>query len=448
MKDSAALKALEGLLGIAFGRTGPEAGEVAARILDAAGRCGWDAVADLAAEQGVAGLVSDGLQYLYDNCPGAENSLPADKLRYDLFATTLSRESEWARSVDSASRLAAIFAAGGLRTVVLKGAAFAALYPEPSHRDFGDLDIFLLNAEGECACEAGNALMEKAGIAVDRSYYKNSSFRFEGLEVENHRFCTPVRGSASRKHFERLLQGLLKDGGLIPLGGPDHAHADSEASIPNEGADGTGAKGFACACNSCGTGASGGGDSGTRQAESAAPGQYVLYSPPPLFNALLCLAHARFHFLFEGGITLRHVCDFAACIRGLANCANCTDTSNVGCSSNDGGSSESLRFESICREYALLNFACALGRASERVCGVKPPFDCPPDEKADCILLEGMLETGRSAPDYGNSLKSRLSRMLSYRSRRERFLAFSDTSATAEILRTVFGYFFDRNPKL
>ena len=60
--------------------------------------------------------------------------------------------------------------------------------------------------------------MEAHGVSVDRSYYKNSAYDVAELHVENHKFCTPFRGNVTLRKMERLLQRLIIEGPLTPLG--------------------------------------------------------------------------------------------------------------------------------------------------------------------------------------------------------------------------------------
>lgn len=147
--------------------------------------------------------------------------------------------------------MAKLYADNGVRTLVLKGLVFSECYPLPSHRSSCDLDCYLAGDY-----EKGNQLVEQAGVAVDRDYFKNSSFTYKGLHVENHHFFTPFRGSRKAKEYERLLHREISATGGRPI-------FDSD-----------------------------------------------LLAPPVMFSALFCISHAQTHFLSEG-ITLRHILDWA-----------------------------------------------------------------------------------------------------------------------------------------
>ena len=218
----------------------------------------WDALIAEAKRQGVAVIASDGLQKLYDS--GVYTELGNKELRRvkaRWFAKTMDYEHRYDSQIKKAKMLGHWFAEEGIQTVVLKGFTVSSCYPNPSHRYSADLDCFLLK-EGEHfdAYKRGNRIVEKRGIRVDRSFYKNSSFDLAGLYVENHKFCTPFRGNDSLKRFEQLLQGLILEGPFSALG-----------------------------------------DTG-------------LLEPCPLASALFLTEHAYSHFLHEG-LTLKHLLDWA-----------------------------------------------------------------------------------------------------------------------------------------
>lgn len=246
--------------------------------------CGvdWRKVVDLSYEQGVAAIAVDGLQKLYESCPNLESELDKPEyegLKYEWFGSVFQAETDFAAYLSAAKSLAKLYADNGVRTLVLKGLAFSECYPVPFHRSSCDLDCYLAGDY-----EKGNQLVEQAGVAVDRDYFKNSSFRYEGLHVENHHFFTAFRGSRKSKEYERLLQHEIEPGETRRIFNSD------------------------------------------------------LLAPPVMFSALFCISHAQTHFLSEG-ITLRHILDwvlFRKCHYDEIDWA---------------------RFESVCREYGMLQFA-------------------------------------------------------------------------------------------
>lgn len=158
----------------------------------------------------------------------------------------------------------------GIGLNVLKGFAISRYYPTPEYRECGDLDCFLTfetessNSKSKSAYEAGNCIAEELGANVERDYYKHSTIKFKGLIIENHAFCTAIRGSRKRKAFERHLQNLI-------------------ATNPSTHIDNSN-----------------------------------LIQPSSDFNALFLTAHSFEHFLTEG-IKLRHILDWALLLKAEQN---------------------------------------------------------------------------------------------------------------------------------
>lgn len=162
------------------------------------------------------------------------------------------------------AELAEIYANHNIATIVLKGLAISGYYPTAEHRECGDLDCFLLyrNDKGvptPCYAE-GNRIAKEAGAKVEEDFYKHSHINFRGMMVENHAFCTAIRGSRRRKEFERHLQQLLITKPTTPIANT------------------------------------------------------LLLRPCADFNALFLTAHSFGHYLTEG-IKLRHIVDWALLLK-------------------------------------------------------------------------------------------------------------------------------------
>ena len=218
----------------------------------------WARLIDEASRQGMSVIASDGLQWLYDQgIYAAHDEKELRRMKARWFGKTMQYEQRYASQMSAAKKMGEWLTEEGIQTVVLKGFVVAECYPIPAHRYSSDMDCFLIK-DGEHleAYELGNRVMEDHGVSVDRSYYKNSAYDVAELHVENHKFCTPFRGNVTLRKMERLLQRLIIEGPLTPLG-------DS-----------------------------------------------ILLEPPPLFSALFLMEHSYSHFLHEG-LTLKHVLDWA-----------------------------------------------------------------------------------------------------------------------------------------
>lgn len=216
----------------------------------------WKAVMDLANRQEVSAIAFDGYNSIHRTI--AEKGIPKNML-LEWFGQTVSIERQYNTQYAAAVRLAELYDVHQIRTYILKGFSIACCYPIPSHRFSCDLDCFLAtNNTGQesSAYNLGNSLLESKGNSVNRDYYKHSEFIYEGLHVENHRFCCSVKRGKRTKELEAYLQDLLREHEAKYLHG-------SKLSLP-----------------------------------------------PLMFQALFLLEHACGHFLYEK-MTLKHVCDWA-----------------------------------------------------------------------------------------------------------------------------------------
>lgn len=211
----------------------------------------WPDLYRLASIHGVSAIVWDGLQrsmkigaILRDQGPLREL-----KLRWAIQVDQIEsvQQQRFRRAVDFVS----ILQLHGIRTVVLKGIAYTSYYPDPLHREFGDLDCYLLGDY-----EAGNRIALEAGATVDENDYKHAHIEYKGLTIENHQFLTGFNGTEHGKRTEYLLREVLTGGNCY-------------TPIRNT----------------------------------------PLLTPNAMFSALFLLKHAQRHFEYEG-IVVRHLLDW------------------------------------------------------------------------------------------------------------------------------------------
>lgn len=167
----------------------------------------WKAVSELAAQHEVDALAFDGYQQIHSLL--GNHSLPQEEL-LEWIGLSLMQESQYKQQFVSAKELAELYADKNICTYTLKGISIAQYYPKSNHRYSCDFDCFLIK-EGVAAQEEGDKLVEERGEEVDRSYYKNSSFVFNGLPVENHRFCCSIKRGKRTADLESYLESLLFD---------------------------------------------------------------------------------------------------------------------------------------------------------------------------------------------------------------------------------------------
>ena len=221
----------------------------------------WKEVFLLSIKQGVRAVAFDGIGKI-------EIPIALDKgLKMKWVGAVMGLENAFHKKKQAASDFAAAMDGNSLHTMVLKGLSFSTYYPEPSHREFGDLDCYIVpgslpDVEWGHGYEQGNVVAENIGAAVRRSYYKHSHISYKGLAIENHQYFLPIRGKKADKALERHLRSV---------------------AFPSD-------------------------------YEPRYVGESKLLIPSADFNALFMTAHSMNHFLYET-IRLRHVCDWALLLK-------------------------------------------------------------------------------------------------------------------------------------
>ncbi len=159
----------------------------------------WNGLLELAAAQGVLAVAKEGLT------EREWHMIPAElKIRWQLSVERI--ESRYHRQKGAYVKLLELFSANGIRVQLLKGIRISEYYPEPSHRECGDIDIFLFDDY-----DKGNSLIEQQGIKVDRTGFKHSKFRFCGVTVENHKNLLNVALNKYDRTLEPLLRKLARE---------------------------------------------------------------------------------------------------------------------------------------------------------------------------------------------------------------------------------------------
>ena len=220
----------------------------------------WKRCYRLACAQGVMALAWDGVCRL----PAALQPPLSVKLSWATGVEAYEkRYRRYCRTVDGLTRF---YAGHGIATVQLKGVGLSTLYPVPTHREGGDIDIYTYTADRAVMSDAeanrlADDLMRRQGVKVDTEHTpKHSLFYWQGIPVENHKTFLNVERYRIALTVEQRLHTLLQP---------------QEVVLP--GAEGT------------------------------------VWIPSPAFNTLFVAFHAIQHY--GCGLSLHHLCDWACLLR-------------------------------------------------------------------------------------------------------------------------------------
>ena len=217
----------------------------------------WKKCYNLAKAQGVMALAWDGVMRL----PQDLHPLRSLKL---IWAMEVERyEAKYQRYCKTVDELSTFYAGHGIEMVQLKGVGFSTLYPIPSHREGGDIDIYTWSADKNKMSDAeanalADKLMEQQGIEVEHHSYKHSNFYYKGIPVENHKAFLNVKDIKEAVLANEILQRELKP----------HCVELSSGKVQ---------------------------------------------IPSPTFNALFIAFHAMQHY--GSGLALHHLCDWAMILK-------------------------------------------------------------------------------------------------------------------------------------
>ncbi len=213
----------------------------------------WEDILNDGIRQGVIAVQLDGLTKLIEQKRLPDDLFPCKELKRKMFSHSITIETNHKKQIKALSALANFYSSHGIPMMVLKGYGLSILYPNPSHRPCGDIDIWLYGRQRE----ADNLLRKEKNVTIDLDHHHHTVFHVNGVMFENHYDFLNVHGHISSREIENVLQEWVKEEG-----------------------------------------------------DSITVGNERIFLPPANFNALFLLRHSGSHFAAEA-IGLRHLTDWA-----------------------------------------------------------------------------------------------------------------------------------------
>jgi hypothetical protein len=208
----------------------------------------WKGLYKLAEQQTVVGIVYDGLSTL------PLELQPDQHLLRKWYIHVLRIENSHNVLNKTLVEIFSLYEEAGFTPILLKGQGIAQCYRNPSHRNCGDIDVFV----GEKDYKQVNTYCAKKNIITNgEESNKHFEFYYKGISIENHRIVARMFNQFSNKHLANAVNEWF----------PNKVRhidiCDKEISLP-----------------------------------------------PVSFDSVFILIHATNHFI-AGGVGLRQLCDWS-----------------------------------------------------------------------------------------------------------------------------------------
>ena len=161
--------------------------------------CDWNAVYAEMKEHAIAFLAQKWLEN------GAPKSGMDEALRNEWLRSCMRQQVRWIQIMGAQDRLLSVLAENQIECVIIKGAAVAIYYPQPSLRAMGDIDFLVKRADYERAAKVleENGYEQEHGHNVSHHHY---GYRKDGVSFELHRRLGIVQES------DEATLALFEDG--------------------------------------------------------------------------------------------------------------------------------------------------------------------------------------------------------------------------------------------
>jgi len=167
----------------------------------------WLGLYQCACVQGVAAIFFDGVDKLQKKSKACRRLLSNVGVQ-----SVLGSEKRWLGQMQVATALSVKFKKHGLQMLLLKGLGLSLCYPNPKHRECGDIDIYLFGDY-----EKGNRIAEqKLGGKVVEFSKKEDHIEIGDFSIDNHKDFLWT-ASKNNREINKYLRSLLKEDKLPKL---------------------------------------------------------------------------------------------------------------------------------------------------------------------------------------------------------------------------------------
>ena len=159
----------------------------------------WNELLDLSLNQGLTGIVVDGMNRCYD--AGKTIGIgPSTKMKW--IGAIARMEQNYRFHHEAIRQLATFYAEHDIKMMVIKGLGLSLNYPVPNHRPTGDVDIYLFGKQ-----KKGDSLIaNELNVSIDNSHHNHSVFGYKGIMIENHYNFVNVYAHRSQRKVDEWLK--------------------------------------------------------------------------------------------------------------------------------------------------------------------------------------------------------------------------------------------------
>lgn len=158
----------------------------------------WKEIIFFAESQSVSALIYDGILTL------PKYVWPDKKTVYKLFLQTEIIEKSNQKFIDELKNISYEYSKIDCPFILLKGQGNGTLYPNPSHRNPGDIDLYLYRKDDYLKA---NSWAVSNGFELEDENIHHQGFEYKGIHIENHKSICFF----GIKKYDKLFDEIIKD---------------------------------------------------------------------------------------------------------------------------------------------------------------------------------------------------------------------------------------------
>lgn len=156
----------------------------------------WPEIYNIAQQQSVLGVVFDGINTL------PKSKMPKHDILFNWYANVCNIESCNKLVNRDVASLTAYFDKNNIAYRLMKGQGCASFYPNPLHRQSGDIDIFV----GEEQYERAKETIRQKDTTIEKESLYDAHFAWGDTMVEMHRMETMFYSQRLNKHLQSICR--------------------------------------------------------------------------------------------------------------------------------------------------------------------------------------------------------------------------------------------------